>query len=259
MAYYDFLNLIFSPLFKIPLALAILILSFLVSLIIILITKYTTDQALMKRLKEEIKEHQSQIKQLRGEPAKAMEIQKKAMELNMKYMMHSLKPTLITFIPIILIFGWMSSVFAYESIKPNEQLTIHAAFDEKASGEAELVVLEGITIIGNKTQNIAPGKIGDKNFGKQATWALKGVEGEHLIEVAYSGEKQQHTVLITEGNKYTNQIKNIKNGPIKSIQIGYKKKIVLPIGFKDWFGWLGAYIWSSIIFTMILRKSLKVY
>ena len=46
---------------------------------------------------------------------------------------------------------------------------------------------------------------------------------------------------------------------IKTIQINYKKLIVIPIGFRDWFGWLGVYIWSSIIFTMALRKLMKVY
>lgn len=249
MAYYDFLSLIFSPLFKIPVALAILILSFLISLIIILITKYTTDQSLMKRLKEEIKEYQSQIKQLRSEPAKAMEMQKKAMELNMKYMMHSLKPTLITFIPIILIFGWMSSVFAYESIKPNQEFTITAVFDTNAKGNVELFLPAGVSLVGNKTQEIWESKV---------SWTLKGQEGEHLLEMVYNGEKHQKNILIASTNKYMEPIKKT-DGAIKSIQINYKKLVVLPIGYKDWLGWLGTYILSSIAFTITLRKIIKVY
>jgi len=49
------------------------------------------------------------------------------------------------------------------------------------------------------------------------------------------------------------------SGMMKSIQINYKKLVVIPIGFRDWLGWLGVYIWSSIIFTMGLRKIMKVY
>ena len=128
MAYYDFLNVVFAPLLKLPILWTVIILSFIVSIIIIIITKYTTDQALMKKLKGDLKEHQKQIKELKGNPAKAMEVQKKSMELNMKYMMHSLKPTLITFIPIILIFGWMSSTFAYESIKPGQEFSVTLFF-----------------------------------------------------------------------------------------------------------------------------------
>ena len=50
MAYYDFLNIIFAPLLKLPVLWTVIILSFLVSVIIIVITKYTTDQTLMKKL-----------------------------------------------------------------------------------------------------------------------------------------------------------------------------------------------------------------
>ena len=44
----------------------------------------------------------------------------------MKYMSHSFKPTLITIIPIFIIFGWMSHVFAFDSIHPNQEFTLTA-------------------------------------------------------------------------------------------------------------------------------------
>lgn len=248
MAYYDFLNIVFAPLLKLPILWVIITLAFLISLIVIVITKFTTDQALMKKLKDETKEHQKQIKELKNEPAKAMEVQKKAMEVNMKYMMHSLKPTIITFIPIILIFGWMSSTFAYESIKPQQEFTITAFFEKNTDGTSDIIVPDEITVIGDKTKKIENDK---------AEWTLKGMEGEHLLELAYKNEKQQKSVLITNSGKYIEPIKKT-NGMIKSIQIGYIQKKVLNIfGWK--LGWLGTYIIFSITFTMILRKLLKVY
>lgn len=249
MAYYDFLNVIFAPLLKLPALWAVIILSLLVSLIIILITKFTTDQNLMKRLKEEIKDHQKRIKEVKNEPAKAMELQKKAMEVNMKYMTHSLKPTLITFIPIILIFGWMSATFAYESIKPGQEFSVAAAFDKASSGNVELIAPAEITVLDGKTKPIENGR---------AEWRLKGDEGEHLLEFVYGSEKQQHSVLITNEGKYLPPVKKTK-GVITSLQINHKKNTVLPIGYKDWFGWLGTYIIFSLAFTMILRKVMKVY
>ena len=248
MAYYDFLNIVFDPLLKLPLVWAVIILSFIVSLIIMVITKYTTNQALMKSLKDETKNYQKQIKELKNEPAKAMELQKKAMEANMKYMTHSLKPTLITFIPIILIFGWMSSTFAYESIKPQQEFSVTAVFDKNANGSAEILVPDGMTVIGGKSQKIE---------NSQATWTLKGEEGEYLLEFVYGNEKQQHSVLITNENKYLNPAKKT-NGTIISIKSNLKKNVVLPIGYKDWLGWLGTYIISSLAFTMTLRKIMKV-
>lgn len=250
MAYYDFLDILFAPLLKLPLIWVVIILAFIVSVIIILITKYTTDQALMKKLKDDMKEYQKQAKEAKGNSAKAMELQKKSMELNMQYMMHSLKPTIITFIPIILIFGWMSSNFAYENIKPQQEFTVTGFFEKNTNGNAEIIVPEEIIVIGDKTKKIENNK---------ATWTLKGNEGEHILEFAYNGERQQKSVLITNGKKYIEPIKKFSDSKLKSIQINYKKLVVLPIGYKDWFGWLGTYIWSSIIFTMGLRKMIKVY
>ncbi|MBI3035707.1 DUF106 domain-containing protein [Candidatus Woesearchaeota archaeon] len=216
----------------------------------------------MKKLKDETKEYQKKIKELKNEPARAMEMQKKAMEVNMKYMMHSLKPTIITFIPIILIFGWMSSTFAYESIKPQQEFTVSTIFDKDVDDEIELVSTEELTVVGNKTQKITE-KIESgiifKSTIYKASWELKGMEGEHLLELIYNNKKHQKSVLITSGKRYIEPIKNINNDALKSIQVNYKKLIVLPLGFSDWLGWLGTYIISSIAFTMGLRKLLKVY
>ncbi len=250
MAYYDFLNIIFAPLLKLPVLFAVIILSFIISVIIIIITKYMTDQVMMKKLKEDIKENQRLAKESRGNPAKLMEVQKKQMELTKQQFKHSLKPTLITFIPIILIFTWMSSTFAYESIKPQQEFSVSTFFDKNANGNVELIATEGITVVDGKLKQIENNK---------ATWVLKGEEGEHILEIVYNGGTHQKEVLITKSNKYIEPIKEIRNSPIKSIQINYKKLVVLPIGYKDWLGWLGTYIIFSIILTMVLRKIFKVY
>lgn len=249
MAYTDFLNAIFFPLLKLPVLWAVVILAFVVSLIVIIVTKYTTNQELMKKLKDEIKEYQKQIKELKSEPAKAIDVQKKAMQSNMKYMSHSLKPTLITFIPIILLFGWMSSNFAYESIKPNEKFSISVFFEKNADGKIELIAPQGIIVLDDKIKAIENGK---------AEWNLKGSKGEHVLEFDYNGEKQQKSILITNTEKYIEPIKKISNSQIKSVQINYaSKKILNLFGWKV--GWLGTYIIFSILFTIGLRKVMKVY
>ncbi|MEK6983313.1 MAG: EMC3/TMCO1 family protein [Nanoarchaeota archaeon] len=261
MAYYDFLNVIFAPLFKLPDVWAIILVSLIVSILMTLVTKFMTDQTAIKNLKEETKEVQRQFKESRNNPQKLVELQKKQTRLMMEQFRHSFKPTLITLVPLFLIFGWMSSVFAYESIKPQQEFIVTAFFEQNVNGEAEITVLEGVAVIGNKTARIETltdnGMLFDKSY-KKATWVLKGEAGEHIIEVSNSGEKQQHTVLITKDRKYLESNKKTK-GNIQSIQIGYKKKIIVPIGYKDWLGWLGTYILSSLVFTMALRKAMKVH
>ena len=121
MGILDFiLDPVFGPLLKLQPIWAVLIISLVVSLIIVIIYRLLTNQKEMKALKDEIKSHQKQMRELKNEPQKVLEIQKKAMQVNMKYMGKSMKPTIITFIPIILIFGWMQAHLAYAPLIPDQ-------------------------------------------------------------------------------------------------------------------------------------------
>jgi len=122
------LSPIFDPLLKLPMLWVIVIMSFLITFLITLIYKFTTNQSLMKDLKNEMKELQKEMKELKSEPQKMMAVQKKAMQSNMKYMSHSMRSMLFTFIPIILIFGWMNANLAYEPIVPNQEFTTSVLF-----------------------------------------------------------------------------------------------------------------------------------
>jgi len=244
-----FLDPVLNPLLKLPILWAIILLSFIIALIISVIYKYTTNQDLMKRLKEEMKEFQKQMKELRQDPQKMMAVQKKAMETNMKYMMQSMKSTLFTFIPIIIIFGWMNAHLAYEPIKPGQDFTTTVNFNEGVKGNIELVVPEGIGIQGDAAKEITDNKV---------SWLLQGEEGEYLLEYKMDGSSYTRDVLITNENNYKAPIKKISDGKINTIEIGNNKmKVVNLFGWK--IGWLGSYIILSIIFSMALRKLMKLH
>ncbi|MBU0471434.1 MAG: DUF106 domain-containing protein [Nanoarchaeota archaeon] len=73
----NLLNPIFKPLLSLGFFWAILIISFVLTFLITMVYKYTTDQELMKRLKKEMKEMQKELKKLSSNPQKAMSHQKK--------------------------------------------------------------------------------------------------------------------------------------------------------------------------------------
>ena len=224
--------------------------SLILSVLTTLIYKYTTDQALMKQMKEEISALQKEMRELRSNPDQAMSVQKKAMETNMKYMMKSMKPMLITFIPIILIFGWLQSNLAYESIHPGEEFSAIVAFEKDASGIMRLSDTPGITITGNASKDIADG---------QSIYTMKAEKpGEYLLDFAFNNRTYTKDVIISSGKKYAEPLKAIGDGAVGSIMISNPElKILNLFGWK--IGWIGTYIIFSIIFSMILRKLLKVY
>jgi len=202
-----------------------------------------TDQDLMKTLKAEMKEFQKETKELKDHPEKAMEVQQKAMKTNMKYMGLSMKPTLVTFIPIIIIFGWLTSHLAYYPIMPNQEFITTATFKD-ATGTINLNVPEGIILMGDQTQTIT---------NNQAKWILKGEAGEYLLEYEFNDNSHLQEVLITTELAYKEPTKHIKDPHLKSLNINNEKLKVLNLfGWK--LGWLGTYIILSLIFSMALRK-----
>ena len=252
MAFLDpVFNPVLQPLLNASPFLGILILSFVVSLLITLSYKFLTNQKEMKRIKDEQKEGQKKLKELKSNPAEMMEIQKDLMKKNMDYMKHSLRATLITMIPLLLIFGWMSSHLTYEPIYPGETYSVSANFLEGVSGQAELKADEGTDIINSPSQPI----------NGAATWNLKSEEGEHFLTVKTGETEQTKKVLITTDLAYENPITSFEHSDIQNIQVNQNK--LKPAGKFSLFGWqpgwLGWYIIFSIAFSIGLRKVLKIY
>lgn len=252
MAFSSLLNPVLNPILIINPAISILLLSFIISLGITVIYKLTTNQDLMKQLKSEMKEFQKEIKMLKANPQKAMAVQKRAMETNMKYMMHSMKSTLFTILPIILIFGWMNANLAYEPIAPGEEFTVTAYFMDIYDGEVFIEIPDGITSLSEQTKTVKDGI---------ASWTLQGDAGEYLLGFGFGKKYVTKDVIISERKAYSPIEERYSKSELKKVVNGNKP--LKPLGTLSIFGWhpgwLGYYIILSIIFSMLLRKVMKVY
>ena len=254
------LNPIFSPLLKIPYLLSIILISFVISLIIVVIYKYFTNQSLMKDLKDEIKDLQKQMKDLRDKPQDMMKIQKRAMDANFKYMIHSLKPTLITFIPIIIIFGWLNMHMAYYPLVQDQEFSVLLDFNDQAHGAVQMADVQDLVILNGNNQTISE---------HQAKFLMKGKPGEYTISFKYDEEEYEKDIIITESTEqmiYKNPVQVYRKQYLKRITVSNKKilafegiPIMQDIPWIGGFGWLGSYILFSLIFSLGLRKLLKVY
>lgn len=244
----SFFNSIFLPLLNsIGVFWFVFVISLFVSLITVVVYKYTTNQNLMKQLKGEIKELQEKMKKSRDDMKKTMQYNSQMMEKNMAMMKHSMGSTLYTIIPIIILFGWLTAHLAYIPLTEDVQFTITITFDDY-KGTAMLSVPKGLTIVDEATKNIT----------SSVDWRLSGKPGEYLVSLKVGDKTYDKDITISNDHQFAPAVKNVNDGIVKSIQINYKKQIVMNL-FGWRLGWLGTYILLALVFSIVLRKILNVH
>jgi len=240
-----FLNAAFGFLLNWNPLYAIIAIAFIVSLLIVVIYKFLTNQNEMKRLKDELKEHQKKMKDHKHDAEKMMSIQKEAMRTNMQYMTKSMWPTLITFLPILLIFGWLNGHLAFEPLTPDVPFPITIQMEKGITGNISIATPQGLEVIGDSTKQIQEG---------MAEFELKGEAGEYLASLKYGNETQDKLIKITTERKYAPVTETYKSEAFKRVTLGNKPlKVIFGLG------WLWAYIISAIVFSLVLRKIMNVH
>ncbi len=244
--------------------LTIIIISFLISLTVLLLTKLVTDQKELKRLREETQKLQKELKKVvKSNPEKAQIIQKQIMDLSMKSVRHNFRVTLITLIPLLFIFGWMKANLAYQPIQLSEPVDITVYMNDITYNRVELVLMKNNTDLGRIDAFITPDKKEAKflvKFSDYGTYIAKinvyaNISNkEELIDTAIK-------YIVVDKYKYNEPVKIYKNKYIKKIVVGNKPLRVLGnFNIFGWYpGWFITYFFSSIFFTILLRKLLKVY
>ncbi|MCC7575081.1 DUF106 domain-containing protein [Candidatus Woesearchaeota archaeon] len=233
----------------------IFILSFIATIITTVIYKYATDQKRIKEIKLKLKELRKKTKDHQKDTKKVMELQKEMMSLNMEMMKQSFKSMLYTFIPLIILFTWMSANIAYAPINPGQEFTVTTQISNSYIHDLKDI---NLTIIpsGEVTRNEA--HVPRKENKREIQWKITAEEeGTHTIIIESPTFKETKEVLITNTKKYVNPIKDIKNSQLLKITVGNEPvKPLKPIGLG--LNWLWTYILLSVVLSTGIRKLLKV-
>lgn len=237
----------------------ILVVSIVVSVFTTLIHMFATDQEKLKRLKADMKRYQKKLKTLKDSPDKALKVQKDLMKINGEYMKSSFKTTLYTIIPLLIFFGWLGANLAFAPLAPQDPFMIQTTVHEGVDGNVSLLLPPNLSMDSAQTQQIVSELIMWEN--------ISGPEGSYELSVMHSPsqEEQFFSVLITDGVAYEEPIIPLDSQVFKQVRLGNEKLYIFrnifffkELPFIKNAGWLGAYILFSLIFSMTLRKVLKL-
>jgi uncharacterized membrane protein (DUF106 family) len=261
MAFSDFLSPILLPLLEsVGSFWTIVIVSFFVSGLTTIVYKYTTDQTKLRKLKADLKRHQKKAQQLQKEdPKKAMALQKEMMKLNGQFMKSSLRSTLYTFLPVILFFGWLSAFLSFAPVVPGAGFDITVDVLPSAEGPVTLDLPEGFSVATNLTKYPVDNQVSWRLSAETAgsyELILRHVasEEEFILPIEVSSNQAQYAPVLP-----------VNGVAFDTVTVGYQKLqifdgifILQDIPWVNNWGWLGAYILFSLIFSTSMRKLLKL-
>jgi len=113
----EIFNFLFGWTLKFGMQWGLFVVCLIINLITTLVYKYFTNQEALKKIKEDHKKIQEEMKVHKDNPAKVMQLQKEALSKGLlEPMKHQLKPMLILAIPFILIFNWLKLIYGVGDI-----------------------------------------------------------------------------------------------------------------------------------------------
>ncbi len=236
----------------------IILLSFSLSLLIVMFHKFFTDQEKLKKIKDEIDVMRDKLKEMQKDLRKEdsdvtqeemMSLQKKMMSKSFERTKDSMKVSLFTLIPIVFIFSFMNSHYIYENINPYDDFEVSVYMHDNIS----------LDVVSQLNSTLISEDYHEEIFRRVYSFE-GGSKGIHVIDFNYNDDSYSKEVLISDKQEYNEKTTKVDSEYIDRIEIDYNK--LKPLGDFSIFGWnpgwLGVYIIFSIVFNLILRKLLEV-
>lgn len=261
-------DLLFIPFRSMNPWVGMVIVSFLTGLLMLVIFRYTSNQAGIKKVKNKIKAHLLELRLYKDSLGLSMKAQGNILLANLKYITHSFKPLLVMIVPVILILIQMNFWFGYESLKPGEQTLLKVKLEEGYNPLQTDLALEPAPEIVIETPPLRIEEYSEIN------WRISSQKsGIHHVDVVVAGRKISKTIAtdtkplsklspIKHRKKFVDELfypveaPIAKDFPVKSIEVLYPAKRLNFLGFD--IHWLIAYFALSIIFGFAFKGIFKV-
>lgn len=251
----SFVDPVFNWLLNFKPIIAIVIISVIFGLVTTLVYKFASNQKKIKELKDKQKDLQKKIKQIpKTEPEKIMKLNSEMMKISGPMMKETFKPTLWTLIPSLLMLTWMATNLAFAPINAGTTFNVTAEFNEGVTGNISMIIEpEGIEYLNGATQQIS--------YEDNAVWNLKSIkQGTYNLIIKFRDTEVNKELLITDKWDYIEPELSVKEQGLKSIVVEHKT--IRPFNGVPIIGglnWLWSYIILTMIFTIVLRKLMKIY
>ena len=258
----SFLDSWFRPFITQSPTLVVFLFSVALAFLSVVTYKYTTNQKVLKELKEKMNNIQKKMKDLRKD-FNNKESQKEITRLNTELvkisgqqMKHSMRSTLFTLIPFLLLFGWLAAHYTYMPLYPNQTFNVTLTSMNNIQNLSLETVPGNLSVINKTTQKVAM-KNNINNIYYIRTFTLRGPSGKYSLNFKKGNDTMiTKNIIITTNSEYTKQKEVYKDKGI-TLTVSNKPLKMKLLGIS--MSWFWYYFIITVIFSSIFRKLLKVY
>lgn len=268
-------ELIFFPFLSMSPWIGMILISFLTSLLMLFVFRFTSNQKGIRQVKNKIKAHLLELRLFKDSLSLSLKAQGNILRYNLKYIGYSAKPLLVMIIPLILILIQLNLWFGYDALTPGQKTILKVKLEE---GHNPLNINLAIEPSSGFDIETPPLRIEEE---REINWRLNAREkGVHdLILIATN---QRLTKKVSIAQKPLSKISPLKvrrnfidellnpgespfsgDLPIKTIELKYPAKNMNLFGWNiPWLWsippWLVIYFALSIIFGFAFKGIFKV-
>ncbi len=262
-------DLFFSPFSSIDPIYGLCAISFLTTLIMLPIFKYTSDQEAIRRTKGRIMGHLLEVRLFKDDIRTVLSAQKNMLKYNMIYLKHMLKPLIFVMLPVAVILIQTGLRYEYRPLVPGETAIVKVSLSnpDKLAGNGGSGVL--VSPAGLKIET-PPLRI---NGGKEIYWRIRAEKkGEYDLKFRMLDKEINKRVVVGEKLRRISS-KVLKGGLLNSfIYPGEPSltgdsgveyfEVIYPYGSVALFGWkthwLVLFFILSLSFGFLLLKPFRV-
>lgn len=231
--------------------------------VIILIQKYGSNQDLLGRCREDLKELKRKIRE--AGKAGDQELKKRLSGLSGriggKYMGRSLLPALWT-VPVITVVGlWTGARMAFQPVRPGDVVEAVAHFEDGASGFAHALAAAPLGIEGPA---IAAVEVPKEGRGRQALWKLRAAgAGKSSLRVRFGDRTYEIPVEVKDRGGRPPEAVVVFNeqtpaqDQLQAVELRLRPGMA-PAWWNLWLEWAGLYLLTAVGCALALRFALKV-
>jgi len=185
--------LLFYPFQSMNPWIGMILISFLTSLLMLFVYRFTSNQQGIKEVKNKIKAHLLELRLFKDSMSLTLKAQGKIIRYNLKYIGYALKPFLVMIIPIILILIQLSLWFEYKALEPGQKTIVTVKIIE---GQNPLDIDIAVEPSSGFDIEIPPIRIEEEG---EINWRLHAKEkGIHDLTLIIGGRRITKEVVINQ-------------------------------------------------------------